>query len=286
VTQAVPAEPAIQATQVPQALQWPAGWPWPHRRLAVCNQKGGQGKTTTTVELAADFAAAGARVLLIDADPQIGSATFWLPPDYGDVTDSRLRSDLLSVLMDEATLAQATWPTTVPGLSIVPSYHSAAAFEVQRPPGAEMVLRQALDEAAGEHDVVLVDCAPSLGLLTVGAITAVDEAIIACKPGSLDLAGVADLNKTLTTIQKRLNPQLRVAAVAVCMSSPTIFDRMLKARLLEDYPRAVHQAIRSTVRVAEAPQVHAPLREYAPKSTAARDYATLAWRLYHPEAGH
>lgn len=267
-----------------QALQWPGGWPWPHRRFVVCNQKGGQGKTTTAVELAAELAAAGARVLLIDADPQIGSATFWLPPDYGDVTDPRLRGDLLSVLMDEATLAQASWPTSVPGLLIVPSYHSAAAFEIQRPPMAEMVLRHALDEAAGEHDVVIMDCAPSLGLLTVGAIAAADEAIIACKPGSLDLAGVQDLNKTFAAVQKHLNPGLRVAAVAVCMWSATIFARMLEERLQEDYPHAVHQGIRTTVRAAEAATEHRPLREYAPESTAARDYATLAWRLYHEGA--
>lgn len=264
--------------------EWPEGpWRWQPRIFGVSNQKGGSGKTTTTVNLGAELAAHGARVRLIDMDPQLGSATHWLPPDFGD-TDPRLRSDLKDVLLGMATLDQATWPTAIPGVFIVPSYHTLTQFEQARPIGAEHLLAQALDQAE-VFDATAIDCPPTLGLLTVAALAAIMEAIIACKPGSLDLVGVADLNATLALVRDRLNTMLTVAAVVMTMRQLTKFAGQIELQLMADYPHAVHQSIRHTVRAQEAPSVHLPLREYAPGATATIDYARLAWRLYHPEEG-
>ncbi|MFI6889949.1 ParA family protein [Streptosporangium canum] len=251
---------------------------WGQRRFVVTNQKGGQGKTTTTVNLGAQLATQGAKVRAIDADPQIGSATFWLPPQWEHV-DPGQRFDLSHVLTGQATLDQATWPTTVPGLFIVPSFHSLGQFELLRPPGADLVLRQAIDRA-DPYDVTLTDCPPNLGLLTVTSITSSDEVIIPCKPGGLDLAGVNDLNQTLALVKDRLNPNVHVAAVLVCGKLQSNFVDAIEQQLQADYPDAIHQAIRHTVRVGEAPTVRQPLIEYAPDSTATEDYRTLAGRLF------
>ena len=263
--------PGALATS-PQAL--PAGFR--PRRYVATNQKGGQGKSTTAVNLGAEFAHMGLQVRIWDCDPQLGSATFWLPPQW-DGAD-RERFDLLHVLMGEVTPAAATWPTTVPGLSIVPSFKTLAQFEVLRPPGAELVLRQAIDRSV-PHDVEIVDCAPNLGLLTVAGITAADEIIITCKPGGLDMAGVSDLNATLKLVRDRLNPALRVTAVVICDKLRSTLAGEVERQLQADYPDALHQSIRHTVRVGEAPFEHKPLREYAPRATATTDYRALAGRL-------
>jgi chromosome partitioning protein len=255
--------------------------PWAPRRYVITNQKGGQGKTTTAVNLGAEFAASGARVRLLDCDPQLGSATYWLPPVWGHA-EQGARWDLSHVLMNQATLDQATWPTTVPNLFIVPSYHSVGQFEVMRPPGADLVLRQAIGEAK-PYDVTLIDCPPNLGLLTITAITAADDVIIPCKPGGLDLAGVSDLNQTLQLVKARLNPNMHVTAVVVCDRMPSRFATAVEQQLTEDYPDAVHHVIRHTVRAGEAPTANQALRDYAPRATATEDYQVLAKRLY--EAG-
>jgi len=271
--QSIPVEQETQSTQAVQAEP-----SWGRRRFVIINQKGGQGKTTTTVNLGAQLAKSGAKVRSIDADPQIGSATYWLPPQWDHVAPGE-RFDLSHVLLGQATLDQATWPTTVPGLFMVPSYHSAGQFELVRPPGADMVLRQAIDEAE-PYDVTLIDCPPNLGLLTVTAITAADDVIIPVRPGGLDLAGVSDLNQTLKLVKARLNPQLRVAVVLVCGKLSSNFADAVEDQLKADYPQALHQAIRHTVRVGEAPTVKQPLIEYAPDATATEDYKSLAELLY------
>jgi chromosome partitioning protein len=273
VEQATAAGQAMQAMPASQAVR-----AWAPRRYVITNQKGGQGKTTTAVNLGAEFAAAGARVRLMDCDPQLGSATYWLPPVW-DHIEQNARLDLSHVLMNLATLDQATWPTTVPGLYIVPSFHSVGQFEVMRPPGADLVLRQAIGEAE-PYDVTLIDCPPNLGLLTVTAITAADDVIIPCKPGGLDLAGVSDLNQTLRLVKARLNPNMHVTAVVVCDKMPSRFADAVQQQLTADYPDAVHHVIRHTVRAGEAPTAKQALRDYAPRATATADYRVLAERLY------
>lgn len=247
------------------------------RRYVISNQKGGQGKTTTTVGLGAEFAGAGYSVRVIDCDPQYASLTLWMAPQWDDVALDQ-RRDLSHVLLSEATLDEATWPTTVPGLFIVPSYRTVTQFESQRPPGADLILRQALDDAQ-PYDVTLIDCPPNLGLLTVTALAAADDVIIPVLPGGLDIAGVTDLNQTLTLVKKRLNPAINVIAVAHRRISRSKLAEAIERQLLADYPDAIHQVIRQSVRVAEAPTVQQTLRDYAPDSTATADYQSLASRL-------
>lgn len=256
-------------------------WPWPPRRYVITNQKGGQGKTTTAINLAAELAAAGARVRVIDCDPQVGSATYWLPPQW-DHLEPHERRDLAHVLLGQAALDEATWPTAVAGVDIVPSFHTAAQFEALRPPGADLVLRQAIDAAAA-YDVTLIDCPPNLGLLTVTAITSADDVIIPVQPGGLDLAGVSDLNQTLVLVRQRLNPALRVRVVVICARLRSNLAVAVEQQLAADYPDAIHHAVRHTVAVREAPTLHQTLREHAPRATATIDYRELAARLYPTE---
>jgi len=245
----------------------------PPRRYAVSNQKGGQGKTTTTVGLGAEWAAAGERVRVIDCDPQLASLTYWLPPQWDDTDPSR-RFDMHHVLLGEASLDDATWPTVVPGLYVVPAYKTITKFESERPPGADIVLRQAIDEAT-PYSVTLIDCPPNLGLLTV-----TDDIIIPVLPGALDLAGVSDLNQTLRLVQRRLNPGLSVTAIALRRTFPrTGLASAIEEQLRADYPDSIHQTIRQAVRAQEAPNFHQSLRDYAPTATVTADYCQFATRL-------
>jgi chromosome partitioning protein len=276
----------MQQTQVkqPPEVHHDPDEPVPERRVlsapltfGITNQKGGQGKTTTTVGLAAEFAAAGRRVRIIDADPQLASLTHWFPPRQ-DGTDPAERYDLSHVLLGQAPLDRATWPTGVQNLDIVPSFKTATQFDRMPPPGADFALREALDDAT-PYDVTLIDCPPNLGQLTVAAITAADEVIIPVLPGGLDLAGVSDLNQTLALVKRRLNPGIRVAAVTLRRVRKTSFGEAVERQLLADYPDAIFQVIRHAVRAEEAPTANQTLLDYAPESTTVADYHNLAIRL-------
>jgi chromosome partitioning protein len=249
----------------------------PPRRYVVTNQKGGQGKTTTTVGLAAEFAAAGRTVRMLDCDPQLASLTHWFPPRWDDV-DPGERYDIYHVLCEGVPLDRATWPTGVPNLSIVPSFRTITQFDRMPPPGADHVLREALDDAT-PRDVTLIDCPPNLGQLTVAAIASSDEVIIPILPGALDLAGVGDLNQTIALVRRRLNSRITVAAVTLRRIRHTAFGDAVERQLLADYPDSIFQIIRHTVRVEEAPSVNQTLIDYAPESTTTADYKRLATRL-------
>lgn len=248
--------------------------PAPGRRIAVYNTKGGSGKTTTAVSLAAEFAARGLRVRLMDGDSRGGTATSWLPPQWNGAGEDQ-RADLSHVLMNGVPLDEATWPTTVKGLGIVPSYSTLGQFELIREAGMDFVLRLALD-AATPCDMTLIDCPPNAGAITANALAAAEEVVIPLKVGGLDLEGVADLNQTLALVKRRLSPRSHVVAVVVCDMLPTRFADAVITQMAEDYPDAIHHQVRRTVRVAEAPTWHIPLREHAPTATATADYAELA----------
>jgi chromosome partitioning protein len=266
----------MQTSQAEAGRVFPPGY-LPPLRYVVSNQKGGQGKTTTTAGLAGVFAAAGRTVRMLDCDPQLASLTHWFPPQWDGVPESE-RFDIYHVLSEGVPLDRATWPTGIPNLSIVPSFRTAIQFERMPPPGAEFVLREALDEATS-HDVTLADCPPNLGQITVAAIASGDDVIIPVLPGALDLAGVTDLNQTIRLVRKRLNPQINVAAVLLRRIRRTAFADAIAKQLLADYPDAIFQIIRHSVRAEEAPLAHQTLTDYAPESTTTADYYHLAARL-------
>jgi chromosome partitioning protein len=288
-SQAIELSQAIQPTQViqPELVEearrlrraFPPGLFGP-LRFVITNQKGGQGKTTTTVELGAEFAASGRRVRLIDCDPQFAALTSWLLPQWA-AAEQAARFDLSHVLSgtDPVPIDQATWPTSVENLYIVPSFKTVGGFDRLSPPGADFALREALDESGEHFDVTLIDCPPNLGQLTVSAITAGDDVIIPVLPGALDLMGVSDLNQTLALVKKRLNSSLNVAAVLLRRVRRTSFGEAVERQLLADYPEAIFQVIRHSVRAEEAPNEHTTILEYAPEATTTADYRELAYRL-------
>ncbi|MGA4803588.1 ParA family protein [Streptomyces lavendulocolor] len=248
----------------------------PSRVYAVVNQKGGAGKTTTAVELGAAWAAQGLRVRLVDADTQEAALSAWLVPAY---PEGEPRHSLRSVFFDECTLTEATYPTTVEGLDIVPSGADLARVEYERPIGAEnaiaAALRQEAEEAGGRspYDVTLIDGAPSLGLVTIAALTGADAAIVPVSVGGLDLLGMRSLHKTVRSVQRKTNPKLTVDAVVMTAWDKSTLARQVASRVAEDYPDAVVFPARRSVRAAEAPITQTPVRAHAPESTAAADYA-------------
>ncbi|WP_344052834.1 ParA family protein [Streptomyces thermoalcalitolerans] len=248
------------------------------RVFVVVNQKGGAGKTTTTVELAAAWAAAGYRVRVVDGDHQEAALSVWLVPQYPDGP----RHSLRSVFFDECTLTEATYPTAFEGIDIVPSGLDLARVEYERPIGAEQALAAALaqeaEQAGGRspYDVTLIDGAPSLGLVTVAALTAADEALVPIKVGGLDMKGMASLHRTIRSVQRKTNPKLRVGAVLLTAWDKSTFARQLAAQVAEDYPEAAVVPIRRSVRAAEAPLAEQPIRLYAPEAAPAGDYDQAA----------
>ncbi|WP_241965873.1 ParA family protein [Streptomyces sp. 111WW2] len=272
----------------PQALV-PATFrpPAAPRVYAVVNQKGGSGKTTTTVELASAWAAQGLRVRVIDADDQEAALSEWLLPQY---PEGAQRRSLRSVFFDECTLLDATYPTAFENIDIVPSSMDLKRVEYDRPIGAEMALASALRQEAETHggrspyDVTLIDGAPSLGLVTVAALTAGDQVLVPLAVGGLDLKAMASLDRTITHVRAKTNPKLEVGAVFLTAWDRSGFARQLASRVTEDYPEAPLFPIRRSVRAAEAPIAEQPVRVWAPESTAVADYAQAAGILLPGEA--
>lgn len=251
-------------------------------RDGTCNQKGGAGKTTTAVSLCAEQARRGKRVRLHDMDSQDGSATHWLSPQWNDATPDE-RYDISHVLAGRCTIDEASWPTVVPGLYIVPSFQTLTGWANSNPVGGESALRAAIDESEMEFDLEMVDCPPSLGLLTIASLTAVDRLLVPLRASGLDFAGVAELKRTLALVRKRLNPGLDVAAIVLCGKLESKLVGAVIDQLRKDFPQAFTEEIRNTVRMQEAPFQHVPIHMHAPGCTADEDYRNLAALLYGEE---
>lgn len=255
--------------------------PKPVRRIAFANQKGGVGKTTSAVNIAACAAEAGQRVVLVDLDPQ-ASATRWLGAD----TDA---GDLLDVLEGSATLADVLTTSVVEGLRVVPASIALTAAEkvLTGQPGAEMVLRSAVDRMLGEDlervgpvDVVLFDCPPTLGLLAVSALVAAGEVVVPVGIGSMELDGVADLLRTVELVAQRLNDGLHVSAVVpVAYQARQRLSQDVLASLSARFGDAVLPPVRQSVRVREAPSAREPLTTYAPTEPVTDDYRAVTTAL-------
>lgn len=243
------------------------------RTVAVTNQKGGSGKTTTAVNLAAALAEQGVRVLVVDLDPQ-ASASSW----FG-VRDDEHRG-VLDVLAGNANLSDLARDTDVAGVAVVPgsawltSTESALAGEV----GRETLLRRALATLPKRWSVVLCDCPPSLGLLSLSALVACREAFVPVETHVMALAGLAGLWQTVERVQERLNPELHVSGVLACrVDARTNLSREVVAKLRERFGSLVlDTVVRENVRLAEAPSYHQPITVYAPDSPGAADYRAVA----------
>jgi len=245
--------------------------------VALANQKGGVGKTTTAVNSAAALAEGGFRVLLIDIDPQ-GNATSSLGIDKTD-----LDGTVYDVLVDDVAIAEIALPDVRPRLDLLPSTPALAAAEVELVGMAqrERRLAQACDVIEQAYDVVVIDCPPSLGLLTVNALTATRHVVIPIQCEFLALEGVSQLITTIDLVKRRLNPHLDVLGVLM-----TMFDSRtrLSAHVVDEVRRFFPERIFETVvprsvRLAEAPSYGQAIAEYDPASRGGVAYRAFAGEL-------
>ncbi|MPQ99741.1 AAA family ATPase [Modestobacter sp. I12A-02628] len=247
----------------------------PARVIAMCNQKGGVGKTTSTINLGAALAEHGRKVLLIDLDPQ-GALSVGL-----GVPMHTLDRTIYNVLMERrTTLTDVRVPTSVPNLDLVPSNIDLSAAEVQlvSEVAREQTLLRVLAEVRDEYDYVLIDCQPSLGLLTVNALTAAQGVIIPLECEFFSLRGVALLVDTIDKVKERLNPALEVDGILATMyDARTVHCREVFSRVVEAFGDTVFQTvITRTVRFPETTVAGQPITTWAPTSIGAAAYRDLA----------
>lgn len=242
--------------------------------IALANQKGGVGKTTTAVNLGADLATLGKKVLLIDADAQ-GNATSGVGISKADI-----QNDIYDVLLNEEALADTIMQTAHEGLDIVPATIQLSGAEIELTPqmARETRLKQALAPVQGDYDFVLIDCPPSLGLITINAFTASDSILIPVQSEYYALEGLSQLLNTIALVRKHFNPDLKIEGVLL-----TMFDARtnLGAQVNEEVRKYFKDDVYDTViprnvKLSEAPSYGLPIIDYDPKSKGAQFYLDLA----------
>ena len=245
------------------------------RVIAMCNQKGGVGKTTTTINLGAALAEFGRKVLLVDFDPQ-GSLSVGLGLNPHDMELS-----VYNLLMErDVSLDEVVVETGVEGMDLLPSNIDLSAAEVQlvHEVAREQTLQRVLASAREAYDVIIIDCQPSLGLLTVNALTASDGVIVPLECEYFALRGVALLKQTIDKVRERLNPDLEIDGVLGTMfDGRTLHSREVMERLVQAWGDTVfHTVIRRTVKFSDATVAGEPITAYASSSTGADAYRQLA----------
>jgi chromosome partitioning protein len=288
-----PPEPTVEelvesTTPTPEVELGPTGRPMPvlpeprpltehgpARVIAMCNQKGGVGKTTTTINLGASLAEYGRKVLLVDFDPQ-GSLSVGL-----GLNPHEMELTIYNLLMQrDVTVDDVIVASGVPGMDLLPSNIDLSAAEVQlvHEVAREQTLARVLAPALENYDVILIDCQPSLGLLTVNALTASHGVLVPLECEYFALRGVALLKTTIDKVRERLNPDLEIDGVLGTMfDGRTLHGREVMARLVDAWGDQVfHTVIRRTVKFSDSTVAGEPITTYAASSAGAEAYRQLA----------
>ncbi|MEH7382003.1 AAA family ATPase [Bacillus sp. JJ1533] len=242
--------------------------------ISISNQKGGVGKTTTSVNLSACLAYVGKKVLLVDIDPQ-GNATSGCGIEKANVDQC-----IYDVLVDDVEAKDVTVPTTVENLYMIPATIQLAGAEIELVPtiSREVRLKRALDEVRDQYDYIIIDCPPSLGLLTLNALTASDTVIIPVQCEYYALEGLSQLLNTIRLVQKHLNTDLMIDGVLLTMLDART---NLGIQVIEEVKKYFQDKVYKTiiprnVRLSEAPSHGEPIIIYDPKSRGAEVYLDLA----------
>ena len=241
--------------------------------ISFSNQKGGVGKTTTCVNMAAYLAVAGKKVLLIDLDPQ-GNATTGL-----GFSKSALKKSVYNVMIEDEEVKDNVLPTEINGLSLLPANIDLAGAEVELvyKKTREKVLKAALDKVKSAYDYLLIDCPPSLGLLTINALAAADSVIIPIQSEYYALEGLSQLMNSIALVRQHLNKPLKVEGVVLTMyDGRSLISKQIAAEIKKFFTKKLYEiVIPRNIRLSEAPSHGKPILLHDPKCMGARAYSAL-----------
>lgn len=244
------------------------------RIIAIANQKGGVGKTTTSINLSAALAAKGKKVLIIDTDPQ-GNSTSGFGVDKNDLEDT-----VYELILGECSMRDCIIPDVVPNVSIVPSNVNLAAAEIELigVDKKEYILKNEVDYVKANYDYIIIDCPPSLNMLTINAMTTADSVIVPIQCEYYALEGLSQLIHTINLVKERLNPDLDMDGVVFTMyDSRTNLSMQVVENVKQNLKQHVYETlIPRNIRLAEAPSYGKPINMYDPKSAGAEAYMKLA----------
>jgi chromosome partitioning protein len=242
------------------------------KTLTLSNNKGGSGKTTTTVSLASAFAERGLRVLVIDLDPQ-GSATDWLGGRESSI-------GLVEFSAGGIRVSELVVTSTAPGVDLIPTSPSLVPSGETSRNETGLAIVRAFARLPDDWDLVLVDTPPTLGYLSLAPLVASDRIVIPVEAHALGLPGVASVITSLERARRHVNPNVELLGIVACRVNATGHVRDVVARLRAQFGAVVlEQTVREAIRIAEAPALHLPISQYAPSSPVANDYRAVAAEL-------